>query len=97
MIFKTISQLIEIIQSTAIRRNEERIDYLLKWKYNQQPSVISSVDARERWPQLIIDFLENKIVFTRNFERLNLIGDDATEEENPIGMPTKITCKRQLI
>lgn len=51
------------------------------------------MDAKDRWPQLLIDFMEDKIIWTRNFANVVFVDDNPVEQEHPIGNPNEITCK----
>lgn len=63
----------------------------MKWKFGPNSTVTSAV-ARAKWPHLVIDFLENNLLWVRNYGRLMFIDNVVEETENPIGRPIQITC-----
>lgn len=63
----------------------------MMWKDNWRNSAISSDEAKEKWPFLLLDFLENRVVFQQRNQPQQPFA--AFESKNAAGDPVKIWCK----
>lgn len=67
-----------------------RIDYLIGQK-DQIPAIaVASVTAYERWPNMVINFMLQKIEFSGFDETY---ASEPKETQAPIGDPIQISCK----
>lgn len=71
---------------------ENQVFYLMKWKYGVSHSIITSQTAKEKWPRLLIDFLESRVIWVRNYGRVLFSEDSPEESHPPLGQPKEITC-----
>lgn len=79
--------------STAAKKDANgTIEYLVKWKYGELTAV-SSMEDKTKWPQLVLDYLEDCIVWTRDFKCVAFNFEDPIETEDPIGSPIVVTCE----
>lgn len=82
------------------KRTPFGIDYWMKFSDGFANQTFSSIEARAKWPQLVIQYLESRIVMVREVQfnaRLNFSDGSpppaVVEAENMIGDPIEITCK----
>lgn len=75
--------------------------YLMKWKDGWPDSIVSSLEAKTKWPKLLLDFLESKLCFMvlqqvpRENQRANRRRSVslAVENQDASGNPVEISCK----
>lgn len=67
----------------------------MKWKFGEVSTVTSEV-AKAKWPYLVIDFLENNLLWVRNYGKVLFVDNDVGETDTPIGRPIQITCMYYL-
>lgn len=65
----------------------------MKWKDGWKNSMISSVDAKEKWPALLLQFLENHVAFQQRGQDQDNFPFAAVESADAIGEPVKVWCK----
>lgn len=65
----------------------------MKWKFGEGFATITSHEAKAEYPQLLIQFLESRLIWVRNFGKVVFIERNEIEEtEDPMGNPVEITC-----
>lgn len=60
----------QFIQKKALqfiggKRCEDGMVYLMKWSDGWPPSIITSSDAKSKWPQMLLNFLRNSLNFVK--------------------------------
>lgn len=75
--------------SLDVRRNENRIEYLMQQEDHVPPIILSSAEGFERFPDKVLNFLERQIQFDRGLRDETAV----TETPNVQGLPIRITCK----
>lgn len=84
--------LFQLLYFAAARKNGDVIEYLMAWKDGYEESIVPSNEAKEKWPLILMEFLENCIeIFTDRTP--NIIPFPLTETKNTIGNPLKAECK----
>lgn len=68
------------------------IEYLLKWKDGWKNTVIPSAEAKQKWPLILLRFLENHVRFHQP-ENRSILAFPAVENTNVTGDPIKIHCE----
>lgn len=76
-----------------VRRNQQRIEYLMEQKDNIPCCTVSSVHAFEEWPSKVFDFLEKNIIFEKNIGKSDGVVTDIVEAILVVGDPIRITCE----
>lgn len=76
---------------TDVRINHDyRIDYLMEQYDEMPPAVIPSVQAIEKWPEMILNYLERCIQFENATNREQNV---VTEFDDVLGQPINIACE----
>lgn len=85
---------IDVIQFiTAARNMNQRIEYVLKWKDGWKNGVISSEEAKNKWPMLLLQFLEDRIVMANNpTNQPQPLPFSVNQNVDATGVPLKIWC-----
>lgn len=83
--------------STGARKHDADVFYLLKMKDHALPDeIITSANAIKRYPELVIEFLEHRMVWFKQVQ-FALNTDAILESDAPDVDPIKITCKIIII
>lgn len=77
-----------------VRKNQQRIEYLIEQRDDIPPIIVPSVEGFVKWPQLIFQYLENNVFFVR---ATNSDETTITESANVIGQPMNISCKLLIV
>lgn len=71
--------------------DENRIDYVIEYKDNWPNRVFSSHEAVEKFPNLVLQFLEAHIAMIGAKKRVSFVAVEETFDL--IGEPIDVTCK----
>lgn len=78
------------------RRNVDHIEYLIRQVDNWPCATMPSSVAFERCPTLVLDFLERHVHYVIDNTGNSGVRFQASETNNPIGNPIRITCEKFL-
>lgn len=65
----------------------------MTWKDGWKASIIGSQEVKEKWPRMLMDFLESRINFFIPPNPTIILVDFALSEGNAVGNPKKVHCK----
>lgn len=78
---------------SAARENNGMKEYLLKWKNEDATEIKCSDEVKLKWPQLLVDFLQNRIKWNMPASLVHFENQDVNVVIEPVGVPTHIICK----
>lgn len=84
----------QLLQFAAVKQNDDgTIEYLMRWKDGFKESVINSNEMKQKWPFLLMEFLETRLhIFIPANPTLNVI-DFPLSAGNATGNPKEVHCK----
>lgn len=80
----------------AVRQLADRIEYLVKYKDNWPDRTCASAEAIQKWPSLVIQFLEKTIKMPRAENRRSVSFAPIIEQQSN-GYPIRVTCESIII
>lgn len=74
---------------TDVRKNGNRIDYLVAQKDGLPNQIFAAGEMIARWPGLLFEFLEKRI----EISGLETTNTNPVQNVEPIGNPIRVTCE----